>query len=44
MQNNCLSCTQCCKGQDDNEIKKGNIFCTAKDGYTNICNCEQYIN
>lgn len=44
MENNCLSCTQCCKGQDDNEIRKGNIFCTAKDGYISVHSCEQYIN
>lgn len=44
MENNCLSCTQCCKGQDDSEIRKGNKFCTAKDGYTRVHSCEQYIN
>ena len=44
MENNCLSCTQCCKGQDDNEIKNGNIYCTAKDEYTNVHTCKQYIN
>lgn len=44
MENNCISCTQCCKGQNDDEIKKGNIYCTAKNGYTKVHSCEQYIN
>lgn len=26
MENNCLSCTQCCKGQDDDEIIKETYF------------------
>lgn len=43
MENNCLSCTQRCKGQDD-EIKKGNMYCAAQNGYTKIHSCERYIN
>lgn len=44
MENNCLSCTQCCKGQDDNEINREKIYCTAKDGYTYVNSCGQHIN
>lgn len=44
MEQNCLSCTQCCKGQDDDMIKAGKIYCTAQNDYTDICNCKQYIN
>ena len=44
MEKNCLSCTQCCKGQNDDETSKGKIYCIAKEGYTDIQSCNQYIN
>lgn len=40
----CNSCTQCCKGQNDEEIDKGRIYCTATNGYVDVCYCENYIN
>lgn len=44
MEMNCLSCTQSCKGQNKDEISRGKIYCTAKESYTNVHSCEQYIN